>query len=113
VEFPELVRELALAGADLILVPTALPQSTGAAFIARSLVPTRAFENGAFVAYADHCGRDARVAYQGLSVIAAPDGSEPARAGAAEPALLMATIEPAAHDEARRANPYLDILRRS
>ncbi|WP_185984604.1 nitrilase-related carbon-nitrogen hydrolase [Aureimonas mangrovi] len=111
VEFPELVRELALAGADLVLVPTALPQSAGAAFIARSLVPTRAFENGVFLAYADHCGRDGQFAYQGLSVITAPNGCELARASETEPALLMATIEPQAHAETQHANPYLDIMR--
>ena len=76
VEFPEMVRHLALAGADLVLVPTALPASEHAAFIARSIIPVRAFENQVFVAYANHAGRDDAFAYAGLSGIAAPDGSD-------------------------------------
>ncbi|MFD2238430.1 nitrilase-related carbon-nitrogen hydrolase [Aureimonas populi] len=111
VEFPEQVRELALAGADLVLVPTALPQGPGARFIAQSMVPTRAFEDGIFLAYADHCGSDARFSYQGLSSISAPDGSRLAAATAEATAHLSATIDPHAYDEAREANPYLRIAR--
>src|SRR3546814_17548022 len=69
VEFPENVRRLARAGAELILVPTALPQGPFAAFIATSVVPVRAFENQVFVVYADHVGSDGRFAYAGLSQI--------------------------------------------
>ena len=58
VEFPELCRDLALRGAKAIIVPTALPKSDGARFIAQNVVPVRAFENQLFVVYADHCGSD-------------------------------------------------------
>ena len=107
VEFPELCRDLARRGAQAILVPTALPKSAGAAFIAEHVVPVRAFENQVFVVYADHCGSDARFAYQGQSVIAAPDGSRLASAGPSEPALLLADLDPAAYAESREQNPYL------
>ena len=50
VEFPEAVRALALAGCDLVAVPTALVQPF--AIVARILVPARAFENQVHVAYA-------------------------------------------------------------
>ncbi len=107
VEFPELCRELAMAGAQAILVPTALPRSDAARFIAERLVPVRAFENQLFVVYADHCGADSRFAYQGCSVCAAPDGSRLAAAGESEPALLVADLEPAAFATSRAQNPYL------
>jgi len=107
VEFPEMVRHLALAGADLVLVPTALPASEHAAFIARSIIPVRAFENQVFVAYANHAGRDDAFAYAGLSGIAAPDGSDLARASETGASVLIAEIDPAAFDAARAANPYL------
>ncbi|WP_211103772.1 carbon-nitrogen hydrolase family protein [Skermanella pratensis] len=107
VEFPEMVRHLAASDADLILVPTALPASEHAGFIARSIIPVRAFENQVFVAYANHAGRDAAFAYAGLSGIAAPDGSDLARAPASGPHLLVADIDPAAFGDARAANPYL------
>jgi predicted amidohydrolase len=58
VEFPENVRRLALAGAHLIAVPTALPATDQAGLIARKMVPVRAFENQLFIAYANHCGAD-------------------------------------------------------
>jgi len=111
VEFPETVRELALAGADLVLVPTALPRSEGARFIAERLVPTRAFENGLFLSYADWCGADGAFRYQGLSVIAAPDGQALAQAGETAPDMLLADLDPAAFAPARAANDYLGELR--
>jgi len=107
VEFPEMVRHLALGGADLVLVLTALPASGHAAFIARSIIPVRAFENQVFVAYANHAGRDDTFAYAGQSGIAAPDGTDLARAPETGGNVLIAEIDPAAYAAARAANPYL------
>jgi predicted amidohydrolase len=107
VEFPEMVRHLALGGAELVLVPTALPASDHAAFIARSIIPVRAFENQVFVAYANHSGRDDVFTYAGLSCIAAPDGTDLARAPETGSSVLIADIDPAAYSAARAANPYL------
>ena len=112
VEFPENVRRLAEAGADLVAVPTALPASDHAAFISGSMIPVRAFENQVHLAYVNHCGADRNFAYAGLSRIAAPDGRTLAVADAS-PALLFADIEPAAFAAAREANPYLEDLARS
>jgi predicted amidohydrolase len=113
VEFPENVRRLAGAGADMVLVPTALPESPHARFIAACLVPVRAFENQVFVVYANHAGADARFSYAGLSRAAAPDGSLLAVSESNEPALLFADIDTAAYDESRRANSYLKDLRQA
>jgi predicted amidohydrolase len=109
VEFPENVRRLATAGVDLVAVPTALPGSPHAGFIAGSVVPVRAFENQVHVAYADLCGEDGRFAYAGLSTIAAPDGGVLASAGRGEE-LIFAEIDPAAFDASRTENPYLGDL---
>ena len=106
-EFPEHVRRLALRGAELILVPTALPASDHSAFIATRMVPVRAFENQVFVAYANHAGRDAAFAYAGLSCVCAPDGSDLARAGVAEEAVLFSDIAPERYAQCRAENPYL------
>lgn len=43
VEFPENVRRLALAGAEAVLVPTALPAGWSGTFIADHMIQTRAF----------------------------------------------------------------------
>ncbi len=107
VEFPEAVRHLALRGAEAVLVPTALPSTPEAPFIAERLVPVRAFENGIAIAYADHAGADARFAYAGRSCIALPDGTDAARAPAAGGAVIVADYDPAAFSRARAANPYL------
>jgi predicted amidohydrolase len=107
VEFPEMVRHLALGGADLVLVPTALPASEHAAFVAQSIIPVRAFENQVFVAYANHAGHDDAFTYAGLSGIAAPDGTDLARASETGSSVLIADINPAAYGAARAANPYL------
>lgn len=107
VEFPENVRRLAKAGAELVLVPTALPQGPFAAFIAGSVVPVRAFENQVFVVYANHAGRDANFAYAGLSRAVGPDGRSLAAAADDRPTLLFADLDPAAYEASRRANTYL------
>ncbi len=113
VEFPENVRRLAEAGAEVVVVPTALPEGPQAQFIAASLVPVRAFENQVFVIYANHACRDARFGYAGLSRIAAPDGRCLGASDDNRPALLFADIDPAAYEESRQANSYLADLRRS
>jgi len=103
VEFPEAVRALALAGAELIAVPTALIEPFGIA--ARTLVPARAFENQVYVAYAGLCGREGNLGYCGLSCIVGPDGRDLARADT-RPALLFGDIDPSAIAKGRKANPY-------
>lgn len=106
VEFPEAVRSLALAGAELVLVPTALPQGPISRRIAETLVPTRALENGLFIVYADLCGQENGMTYGGWSGIYAPDGDVLARAGARE-TLLVVDVDPQGYDGARAQNPYL------
>jgi predicted amidohydrolase len=104
VEFPEAVRALALAGAELIAVPTALIRPFD--IVARTLVPARAFENQVYVAYAGMCGSEAGLGYCGLSCIVGPDGQDLARAGSG-PALLFADIDLSVIPKGRMSNPYL------
>jgi 5-aminopentanamidase len=111
VEFPENVRRLALAGAQAVLVPTALPSSDHAALIARKMIPVRAFENQIFVAYVNHCGADSRFAYAGLSGIAAPDGTMLAEAGMHDEELLIADLLPQDYAASAAENTYLTDLR--
>lgn len=111
VEFPELVRALALADVDAVLVPTALPESPFANFIATSVVPVRAFENQIFIAYANHVGRDNSFSYAGRSCIVGPDGATLAAAGSDEDTVIFADIDPDAFACSRNANNYLSDLR--
>jgi predicted amidohydrolase len=104
VEFPEAVRACALSGADVVVAPTALKAEW--AFVARQLVPTRAFENGVFVLYANYCGHENGFDYLGESCIVAPGGEEIARAGRGEE-LLAGVLERDRIAEARRRLAYL------
>jgi predicted amidohydrolase len=99
VEFPEVVRGLALAGAQALLVPTALDDDA----VARILVPARAMENRVAIAYANHVGPG----FCGASVIAGPDGRELARAGAEAEELLVADVTAEDLARARGLGDYL------
>ncbi|MDQ3202870.1 MAG: carbon-nitrogen hydrolase family protein [Pseudomonadota bacterium] len=103
-EFPENARRLALAGAELIVVPTAnmVPYD----FVADVTVRSRAFENQCYVAYANYCGHEDDIHYCGQSSIAAPDGSQIALAGLDE-ALIVGVLDRQLMDTSRAANRYL------
>ncbi|MEZ5926284.1 MAG: carbon-nitrogen hydrolase family protein [Hyphomicrobiaceae bacterium] len=106
-EFPEAVRATAEAGAHVLLVPTAL----GAQWpiVAERVIPARAFENGLYVAYANHAGTEGDVTFLGGSCICGPDGRDLARAGAAG-TVISATIEAIAVERARNRLPYFQDL---
>jgi predicted amidohydrolase len=110
VEFPENVRRLAMAGAELVVVPTALPVGWSGQFIAEHMIPVRAFENQVFVAYINHCGADDQFSYAGLSRIAAPDGTLIAEAPAKGEALIFADIDILDFATSRSENSYLTDL---
>ncbi|MEV4049195.1 putative amidohydrolase [Streptomyces sp. SAI-195] len=105
VEFPENVRAHALAGTDLLLVPTA--QMHPFQFVAESVVPVRAFENQMYVAYVNRVGHEGEFEFVGLSVLAGPDGIARARAGRVEE-VVLADVDPALLAASREANPYLE-----
>ncbi|MFH8367140.1 carbon-nitrogen hydrolase family protein [Streptomyces sp. NPDC018031] len=105
VEFPENVRAHALAGTDLLLVPTA--QMHPFQFVAESLVPVRAFENQMYIAYVNRTGPEEEFEFVGLSCLASPDGATRARAGRGEE-LLLGEVDPELLSASRAANPYLD-----
>lgn len=104
VEFPETVRAHALAGTELLVVPTALMRPYD--IVAETLVPARAWENQLYIAYANRTGREGEFDFAGLSRLAAPDGSVPARAGRGEE-LLVAEVDTGRLPDSREQNPYL------
>lgn len=106
VEYPELVRAAVLAGADLVIVPTATASYSTPSRFSQMVVAARATENNCFVAYANHAGDDGRFRYNGESLIAGPMTDIYALAGA-EPELLIADLDKARAAEAAAAVPYL------
>ncbi len=104
VEFPENVRAHALAGTDLLLVPTA--QLHPFQFVAESLVPVRAFESQLYIAYVNRVGPEGDFEFVGLSCLAGPDGTVRARAGRGEE-MVFADVDAGLLKRSREDNPYL------
>ncbi|WP_044871205.1 carbon-nitrogen hydrolase family protein [Pseudomonas sp. LFM046] len=104
VEFPENVRRLALAGADLVLVPTANMEPFD--FVCEVLVRARAFENQCYLAYANYCGGEGEIRYCGLSSVSAPDGSQAAVCGREE-TLAFADLRRDLLEKSRESVTYL------
>jgi nitrilase len=97
------VRSLALMGADLILVPTALTDEYSQ--VPAVLVPARSIENQVFVAYCNRAGRENGMPFLGRSCITGPDGFALA-AALEDESLLFANIEKAVCVESSRVYPY-------
>ena len=77
-EFPELTRGLALAGAELIAIPTNWPREPeppDGRPVLHSLGAITAYFNKAFVAVCDRCGTERGLEFEGGSTIAGPDGA--------------------------------------
>ena len=72
IEFPESARLLALSGADLAVVPTALMHPYER--VPNVLIPARAYENQIYIAYANYCGDEGSLRYCGRSTVASPNG---------------------------------------
>lgn len=105
--FPGLYRSLARAGALYLAVPSAFTRQTGRAHW-HVLLRARAIETGCFVFAAAQCGDHAggRQTY-GHSLIVDPWGKVLADGGE-EVGHVIAEIDPAKVDAARRAMPSLD-----
>jgi predicted amidohydrolase len=96
---PEVARSLAVAGASLILDPTAWV-ATGRDSASLSnpqpeyLMSVRALENGVWIAAADKVGMErGSVVYAGKSCIVAPDGSVVAMASSDQPQIVWADLD--------------------
>ena len=107
IEFPEAARAVSQAGVHVILAPTALGAQWDV--VANRVVPSRAFENGAYVMYANHAGVENGLTYLGSSCIVGPDGNDLARANS-DPALIKAEVVSNRVTQARQRLPYLQDL---
>ena len=103
VEYPESVRTLALMGAELVLVPTALTDEY--ARVPEAIIPARSLENQIFVAYCNRAGVENGMPFLGCSCVTGPDGHNLASCANGE-ALLFADIEPAVRTASARLYPY-------
>ena len=110
VRFPELFRRLAVAGAQVIAVPSAFTRITGEAHW-HVLLRARAIETGCYIIAPAQAGRheDGRETY-GHSLIIDPWGAILAE-GDTEPGVIAATLDIAKVDEVRGKIPSLSHAR--
>ena len=108
-EFPELIRELALQDVQLIICPTGQSSNWPAAALYNCR--TRAFENGIFVAYANSTGRMNDINFMGESKIIGPDGIDLVNAEQGEK-LICAEVNTDDIILVREKLPYLDDSRK-
>ena len=105
--FPALYRALALAGAEVMTIPSAFTRPTGAAHW-EVLMRARAIETGSYVIAPAQGGRheDGRGTW-GHSIAVGPWGEILGRLDHDEPGVLLADLDPAAPAKARAAIPAL------
>jgi predicted amidohydrolase len=91
--FPEGARVLALAGAEVVVLPTNWPR--GAEEFARYAINTRAMENVVYYIAADRVGEERGFRFIGQSRIVDVHGRSLAEADDVSETILTATIDPA------------------
>ncbi|MGH7336768.1 MAG: carbon-nitrogen hydrolase family protein, partial [Myxococcota bacterium] len=79
--FPEAMRALALAGAELVVVPQAGTVGEWPDGLYEAELRVAAFQNGYFTALVNRVGREAALDFAGESFVCAPDGRVVARGG--------------------------------
>ncbi len=111
--YPEAARLTALAGAEVILYPTAIGTWHGERELAatqhaawHTVQRAHAITNGVYVAAINRTGDEDELGFWGRSFVAAPDGRVLAEAGAGD-AVLVVDCALGAIDEAREGWPFL------
>jgi N-carbamoylputrescine amidase len=102
--YPEYMRALAVAGADLVVVPQAGAVDEWPEGLFEAEMRVAAFQNGYFVALCNRVGREEKLEFAGESFVCKPDGTVLARAGKGTDEILEAEIDfgEAARSHARR-----------
>jgi len=91
--YPEAMRALALAGAELVVVPQAGAVGEWPDGLYEAEMQVAAFQNGYFVALCNRVGEEEHLTFSGESFVCAPDGRVLARADEGVDAILHAEID--------------------
>lgn len=91
--FPEYMRALALAGAELVVVPQAGAVDEWPAGLYEAELQVAAFQNGYFTALCNRVGAEEALEFAGESFVCAPDGRVAARAPRGEDHVLLVDID--------------------
>jgi N-carbamoylputrescine amidase len=106
--YPEVMRALALGGADLVVVPQAGAVDEWPEGLFEAEMRVAAFQNGYFVALCNRVGREERLEFAGESFVSAPDGRVVARAASRRQEILHVELD---LDEAARSHARQLFLR--
>jgi len=91
--YPEYMRALALAGADLVVVPQAGSVGEWPDGLYEAEMRVAAFQNGYFVALCNRVGREEKLVFAGESFVCAPDGRVTERAPQGADTILYADLD--------------------
>jgi N-carbamoylputrescine amidase len=94
--YPEYMRGLGVAGAELVVIPQAGALDEWPAGMYEAEVRTAAFQNGYFAALCNRVGPEDRLTFAGESFVVAPDGAVVQRATRLAEDLLLADVDLAA-----------------
>ena len=116
IEFPEPARLLAVNGAQLILVTTAQAEEYLPDIVPTVTVPSRAYENGVFIMYANLIGICESAEKQpcifcGQSAVIGPDGRDLVRADKTSEGLYIASLNGSDFVPQIKKNNYLGGLK--
>lgn len=89
-EFPEIVRDVAIRDAVIVLVTTAGGKDWKE--VQKFIIPARTYENGIFMAYANYSNAENGHGFCGLCCIVEPGETSLARAGPTEE-IIFANID--------------------
>jgi N-carbamoylputrescine amidase len=106
--FPEYMRGLRLAGAELVVVPQAGTVGEWTEGLFEAELQVAAFQNGYYAALVNRVGREEGLEFAGESFVADPDGLVIARAPAGRDHILYADCDFAKNTASHAARHFLE-----
>lgn len=91
--YPEVMRALGLAGAELVVIPQAGTVGEWPEGLYEAEVRTAAFQNGYFAALANRVGLEGKLHFSGESFLVDPEGRVVARGRSLEEDLVLADVD--------------------
>jgi len=91
--YPEYMRALALAGAEIVFIPQAGSIGEWPEGLYEAELKVAAFQNGYFTALCNRVGREEKLTFAGESFVCNPEGKVIARAGSLIEEILMCDVD--------------------
>lgn len=91
--YPEYMRALALAGAEIVFIPQAGSVGEWPDGLYEAELKVASFQNGYFTALCNRVGREEKLTFAGESFVSNPDGKIIARAGSLTDEILICEID--------------------